>query len=149
MKIETRFFGKQEILDDKIIYFEEGIPGFESLHKFAYIDSEEGPFNYLQSIEQKEVCFIIADPHEIMPDYAPTINESYFEKLGGGENEDFGMFGVVVLKKEFKESTINLAGPILINKKTKKAVQVITEEKKYTTKYKFAECISVEEGLIC
>ena len=144
MKLETRNFGEIEIDDDKIIEFHEGLPGFEHLQRFAFIDSEEGTFNYLQSIEDTEICFIITNPHTFMEAYAPRIQESYFEKLGGGETESFTLFSIVCLRRPIEASTMNLAAPILIHTEYKKGIQVILEDKKYPARYPFMS--SVEKG---
>ena len=145
MKLNTKNFGEIEIEDEKVIIFEEGIPGFEMLKQFIFIDSEDNVFNYLQSIENTEVCFIIADPYQFVKDYAPIINESYFQKLGGGENEDFALFSVVCIKSCIEESTINLAGPLLIHSEHKKGVQVITEDKKYKVNHKLMNLMNGEK----
>lgn len=135
MKVDTRNFGTIDIEEDKIITFNEGLPGFEELHKFALIESKEGIFNYLQSLERCEICFIITDPYRFYEDYAPIIGESYFEKLGGGSDDEFVIYSVVCIKDSLKNSTINLAGPLLIHINNKMAVQVITEDKKYNTRH--------------
>lgn len=41
MNIKTKIFGEIEILDDKIIFFENGIIGFPELKRFALIHDEE------------------------------------------------------------------------------------------------------------
>lgn len=136
MKFKTRCFGELEVEETKIIHFEEGLPGFEYLHNFVFIDSEDGVFNYLQSLEEQMICFVVIDPYMIEPNYAPVIHENYFTKLGGGTNEDFVLLAIVCLKDKMEESTLNLAGPLLIHTDTKKAVQVVCEDRKYTTKHK-------------
>lgn len=139
MKFKTRCFGELEVDEAKIIHFEEGLPGFEDLHRFVFIDSEDGIFNYLQSLEEQMICFVVIDPYMIEPSYAPVIHESYFTKLGGGENDDFVLLSIVCLKDKMEDSTLNLAGPLLIQHHTKKAIQVVCEDKKYTTKHKLLQ----------
>lgn len=149
MKLNTRNFGDIEIDDDKIIEFEEGLPGFEHLHGFVFVDSDEGVFDYLQAVEDMDICFIITNPHTFVEAYAPRIQESYFEKLGGGATEDFTLFSIVCLKRPLEASTMNLAAPILIQIEHKKGIQVILEDKKYTAKYKFMETMEKGEKTSC
>lgn len=142
MKIDTLMFGAIEIKDDKVITFKDGLPGFEELRKFGIIESEDQePFKHLQSLEDGNVCFAITDPYFFKKDYAPIINESYFEKLGGGEDTDFAIYSTVCLKTPLEESTLNLAGPILIHINNRLGLQVITEEKMYKTKHKLVDLI--------
>lgn len=143
MKIETHMFGVIEIKDDKVITFNEGLPGFEELKKFGIIENEENsPLKHLQSLEDGNICFVIVDPYIFKKDYAPIINESYFEKLGGGEDSDFAIYSTVCLKTPLEESTLNLAGPLLIHVDNKLGIQVIAEEKMYRTKHKLIDLIN-------
>ncbi len=127
---------------NKVITFEEGIPGFEELTQFTLLEEEKtDTFVYLQSIENEHICFVITDPYKFKEDYAPVINESYFDKLGGGADEEFALYAVVCLKENIEESTLNLAGPILIHTKNMKGIQVITEEKIYRTKHRIVDLL--------
>ena len=136
MRIDTRNFGDIEVNKEKIITFQEGIPGFENLKKFIFIEEIGGQFHYLQSIEDGDVCFVITDPSCFKKDYAPIIKESYFEKLGQGGNDAFSLYTIVTLRKEVEDSTLNLAAPLLIHVENKQGVQVILEDTSYTTRYK-------------
>ncbi|MBE6024129.1 MAG: flagellar assembly protein FliW [Cellulosilyticum sp.] len=139
MKMNTRNFGEIEINKDKIITFKEGIPGFEELHQFIFMDSQNPTFHYLQSIENGDICFVIVNPYELKQDYAPIINEEYFEKLGGGSDKQFALYSIVCLKNPIEESTVNLAGPLVIHIENKLGIQVVTEEKMYSTRHKLVD----------
>ena len=135
MKVTTRNFGEIEVQDEKVITFKEGMPGFEHLHQFIFLDSENKNFHYLQSIEDGNICFVIINPYQFMEDYAPVITEEYFDKLGGGDNEQFALYNVVCLRLPKEESTVNLAGPIVIHIERKLGIQVVTEEKMYSHRH--------------
>ncbi len=141
MKINTRNFGDIEIQGEKVITFKEGIPGFEDLKEFILIEEKDSVFHYLQSVEDEQICFVIADPYYFKKDYKPTIKESYFEKLGGGDNEVFSLYVIVTLKDQVENSTLNLAGPLLIHVENRQGVQVITEDADYTTRHKLLDLI--------
>lgn len=136
MSVKTRNFGDIQIDEDKVIVFKEGIPGFEELHKFILIDSQDEVFHYLQSIENGDICFVIINPYDLKKDYAPIISEEYFSKLGGGPSEQFALYSIVCLKNPIQDSTVNLAGPLVINIENKLGIQVVTEEKMYSTRHK-------------
>lgn len=142
MKTNTKNLEVIKYKEEKVITFQEGIPGFEDLTKFILLeDKETEVFLYLQSVEDKNICFVITDPYAFKPNYAPIINESYFEKLGGGDNEDFALYVVTCIKEVIQESTVNLAGPILIHTKNMKGIQVITEDKTYQTKHRIIDLL--------
>lgn len=141
MRLNTANFGTLEVGEDKFIIFKDGIPGFKELKKYILIESENGKFQYLQSVEDSDVCFTMLNPYSIKEDYAPVISESYFEKLGGGKSEEFTLYVVVCLRDPIEESTVNLAGPLLIHVDRRVGVQVITEDKHYTTRHNLLELI--------
>ncbi len=142
MKTNTKQFGDIEIQEDKIITFKEGIPGFEDLKRFILMEEKDSIFHALQSIEDEEICFIITDPYYFKKDYAPTIRESYFNKLGRGDNDAFSLYAIVTLKDQVENSTLNLAGPLLIHIENRQGVQVIIEDAGYTTKHKIVDLIN-------
>lgn len=131
--------------EEKVITFEEGIPGFEHLHCFVFMKSEIENFHYLQSVEDNDICFIIINPYEFKKDYAPIISEEYFEKLGGGKDENFAIYTIVCLRNPIQESTVNLAGPLVIHIENRLGVQVVTEEKMYTTRERLVELLKERE----
>lgn len=71
MKIITRDFGEQEIEEDKIITFPEGIIGFENVKRYALLSPlGDGVFPmWLQAVDSKEPCFVVYDPMVIYSDY--------------------------------------------------------------------------------
>ncbi len=143
MIINTRLFGTVDVVEDKIITFKEGLPGFEDLKKYILVEDigADSSFKHLQSIEDGDICFVIADPYQFCKDYAPIISEDYFEKLGGGADEDFVLYVTVCLKNPIEETTLNLAGPFVIHTDNRLGIQVITEEKMYTTKHKLVDLV--------
>jgi flagellar assembly factor FliW len=57
MKLNTYQFGEIEYTEDFVISFAEGLFGFENLHKYLFIKTDEELFYWLNSIEQPEIAF--------------------------------------------------------------------------------------------
>ena len=151
MTFQTRQFGNIEFNLEKGIVFPEGIPGFEMLKKFIIIEDQDtnSPFRYLQSIEDGDITFVLTNPHELFPSYAPKIPEIYFEKIGGGDTEDFMLLAIVAIPQEVKEATVNLQAPILFQVNTRQAIQVILEDKTYQTRHKLLDLMGNAGEEIC
>lgn len=145
MKLRTRHFGEISIDESKKITFKEGIPGFEHLKHFIMIEQEDSEFCYLQSLQDGDIAFAVIHPHKITTDYTPKINESYFEKLGGGQSEDFTLYVITTVGKSLEETTINLQAPLLIHMNSRQGVQAIVEGKAYHTKHKVTELLQNQE----
>ena len=57
--------GEMDLSEKEIITFEEGIPGFDHLRKFAIVSvARTEPIKWLVSLEDKDVALPIIDPSE-------------------------------------------------------------------------------------
>lgn len=126
MKINTRDFGEVEIDENDIITFVQPIYGFEDLTRYVFLIYEEvSPhFVWLQSLEDIEVCFLLADPGVIDVKYEPAIPCGLQSELGEGEVISWL---VVAIPAQFKDATVNLKSPIIVNTSRRNAAQVILD----------------------
>lgn len=137
MIVETKNFGKIEIEEDNIICFEEGIPGFEDIHKYGIINNEdsESPFCWIQSIEKPELAFALVNPFLIKSDYEFDLNEENVSALGIEEASQVAVYAIVVVPEDIKKISMNLKAPIIVNTHNKKAAQIILNSDKYTVRH--------------
>lgn len=144
MKASTRLFGEIEIEEEKIIKFEQGIIGFPYLKHFALIfdeeDGEDAKIKWLQSMD--ETCFAmpVMDPHDLMPEYQPSVSEENWKNLGDITEENTFVLVTVTVPADIEQISMNLKAPIVINSSTNKACQIIVEDD-YPVKYKFYDKI--------
>lgn len=134
MEILTRDFGKVEITENDIISFEEKIFGFEEYSDFIiiYDDNFNGEFAWLQSVEEPELCFIMANSALTIRSYISKPPKETEKIIGKGTYE---YWLIMVVKEDLKESTVNLKSPVIINTDNRKAMQVILEEN-YPIRYR-------------
>lgn len=137
MKLHASSFGEIEIDEENVLTFPEGIPGFEQYKKFIVINNpdEENPFDWLQSVDNEDLAFVIINPFFAFPDYDITIPESAIEKLKIKDETDIFVYTIVVVPENIEDMTTNLSGPIIINGKEKLGKQVILEDNRYITKH--------------
>ena len=130
MKIETRDFGILEIEERNIITFKQPIFGFEEYTQFVLVnDSNMGNgICWLQSIEQKDICCIMLNPLEVKRDYAPVVMQDILILLQAVPEDDLDCWVLMVIGETFRNSTVNLKSPVIINHKTNLAVQVILDQ---------------------
>lgn len=141
MKMTTRNFGEIEFAEENIIHFEEGIPGFRSLKEYVLIGDNESAFEYMQSVTDGNISFVLINPYVLVKDYTINIKDTYVEALGGGTSEKFSVYVTVTIVGDIENATVNLVAPILIQNETKKGMQIILENSKYTTKHGIMELI--------
>ena len=137
MKLHARSFGEIEINQEDILTFPEGIPGFEDSKRYIIINNpdEENPFDWLQSVDNGDLAFVIINPFFVKPDYDIIIPESALEKLKIIDESDVALYSIVVVPEKIEDMTVNLTGPIVINVREKLGKQIILDDNRYTTKY--------------
>lgn len=141
MLLKTKNFGEINIEEDKILTFPEGIPGFEELTKYVIIQNpdESMPFQWLQSLENGELTFVIINPFIFKSDYDFQIPQHIVEKLDIKQPEDINVFNIVIIPEDIGKMTANLQAPIIINTKNNKGKQIILDNTNYQTKHYILE----------
>lgn len=141
MLLKTKNFGEINIEEDKILTFPEGIPGFEELTKYVIIQNpdESMPFQWLQSLENGELTFVIINPFIFKSDYDFQISQHIVEKLDIKQPEDINVFNIVIIPEDIGKMTANLQAPIIINTKNNKGKQIILDNTNYQTKHYILE----------
>lgn len=127
MTVKTRDFGAIELDDKAVLEFASPIFGFEQLRRYVVLSDEEmgdGLF-WLQALEDEEVCFILLDPLDLGLDYFPEVPADAAKQLELDAEPVVRLIAVV--PKDFKDTTVNLKSPILINPENQRAAQVILD----------------------
>lgn len=140
MLIKTKCFGEVDIADDKIVYFPEGILGFEHLKKYTLIfdvkkNGEKSKIAWLQSVEEPELALPVINPFEVKKDYDPIVKDALLKDLGDVTSENAVVLLVVTVPTDVTKTTANLKAPIIMNSDIRRGAQVIAENKDYVIKY--------------
>lgn len=144
MKIVTKAFGEIEISEKQKITIKEGLLGFEDIRDFVLLDFDEGsPFYWLQAEKIPEIAFLIVDPKQVVDDYELIVDDKDLEKLEINSESDILTFAIVTLNDNPAKTTVNLLGPIVINKITHQARQLISLSDKYSVRHPL---LSQKEG---
>ena len=127
MTITTRDFGTLELDENEIVTFRTPIYGFEWLTRYVLLSDDEAGAGlmWLQSTESPDVCFVLLDPEEIGLAYAPELPAEALATLGAQDGLAIRL--VAVIPDDFRNATVNLKSPIVINPQNKTAAQVILE----------------------
>lgn len=136
--IETAKFGTVTLNEENVIHFENGILGFEKIKRFFLIPSENSNIIFwLQAIDDPCISIPCIDPLKICGDYDPLVDEEELKQLGAdGNKDDLTVLCVLLIPHNFKESTVNLAAPIVINNENMKAKQIILQRENYPVNLK-------------
>lgn len=101
-----------------------GLVGFPLAQNFRLTESEGGLYD-MQCLDVPDMGFVVVAPSPYFPDYSPVIDPETAERLDLDTPEDALVLLLVNLGGEEEPPGANLLAPVVVNKKTKKAAQVV------------------------
>ena len=127
MKCKTKSFGELEFDQQEIITLVQPPFGFDGYKQYVllYDDEAESPFAWMQSLDDADLCFTLAQAKCFAPWYRPEIPEDAIQKLG---SEALATWVICVIPDNVDKATANLKSPLIINSHTQKGMQVILSQ---------------------
>ncbi len=108
-----------------VIQMPLGLLGFEQFKRFALLTNPaEEPFLWFQVIDQPKLTFLVLSPFVVLPTYQPEIPDNDAQFLGLQDPADTLIFNIVTVRGP-QQATVNLKGPIVLNRRTLMAKQVV------------------------
>ena len=111
------------------LVFGSGLPGFPDAHRFALVriedDADDAPFAILRSLDTPDLEFVVVHPFLFFPTYAPELDDETAERLDLRSEDDAVILAIVTVADEVKDATANLAAPIIVNRRTRQALQAV------------------------
>jgi len=120
-------------IEDRIIHFPDGIPGFPNHRRFVLVElAPDAAFHELRSVDEPGVAMLVTVPWLFFPDYAPEITEEDRLALGLERPEDATIFCTVAVDEEDDAGlTIDLLGPFVVNAKARIGRQLVLADSEY------------------
>jgi flagellar assembly factor FliW len=138
--MQTKNFGTIAYEPDSELDFPCGLPGFDSRRRFVAVRFvESDPLIYLQSLEDPSLCFVTMPILSVDPRYRLKVSSEDLGELGlpvvrqPKIGEDVLCLTVLAIRET--GPTANLLAPIVINLKTRRAVQAIAAESDYSHQF--------------
>jgi flagellar assembly factor FliW len=137
--INTRDFGPLEYADGSEIHFPHGLPGFEEQKRFILIDRETSrPLIFLQSVVSPELCFVSVPVSLVDPEYRIGITAEDLAILSLVEQPQSGdgiLLLAILAPDDAGAVTANLLAPVVINTRTRAAVQAVRDDRLYSHRH--------------
>lgn len=132
VQFESRRVGKIEVIDEDILRF-ESIPGFPDKKRFVVVaHADSADFAWLVCIDDPDLAFVVASPWTFFPNYDPPVDRDHLATLSIEKKEEVELLSIVTLMG--KEIYLNLAAPLLINASSRRGMQVVSDDPRYTTR---------------
>ena len=129
-------FGEISYTQEDVLSFPRGIPAFEHNRSWVLVGDEDNAVKWLQNIEDGTLALPVTTPDAVMPDYNARIPEDELELVGSMDPSDLALLIVVSIPEAAPwNMTANLRAPILLNLKTRRAVQVIALNEEYPIRH--------------
>ncbi|MBI5837359.1 MAG: flagellar assembly protein FliW [Candidatus Eisenbacteria bacterium] len=132
MKLNNSQFGEVDLPDGAVYEFKHGLLGFEELRRFGYLHLDEyAPFDWLIAVDEPEICFPVVSPLLLNPKYVVPLGEVERRALGSVPEDPVVPLVIVSVGTGQPHVTANMRGPIMLNPKSHKGMQVVLFESGY------------------
>lgn len=143
MKYHSTRLGDFDLQEDEVLQFADGLYGFEREKRFAVLPFNqeiESPLEWMQSLQNPDLAFVITDPHLFVADYKVSFLDHEKAEIEL-QPDGFCLVRVIVnIPSIYTEMTANLVAPIAINPEKNLAKQFILTTVEYDTRhYLFSE----------
>ena len=81
----------------------------------------------MTSVEDPETGFVVVEPWVFYPDYEFDLDGGTSQRLGADAPGDSLVMCVVTLGDHPEDATVNLLGPIVVNRHTREACQAVLD----------------------
>jgi flagellar assembly factor FliW len=121
------------VQDDFIISFPEGLLGYQQHTSFALLEPKDGyPLKFLQSMVDPGISFTCMDAASVKLDYEVPLAPADAEALALHAQEDAMVLLIVTVPGDDpRRTTANLAGPLVLNVRTRTGRQVVLDSSVY------------------
>jgi flagellar assembly factor FliW len=123
---ETTEMESVRVKNENVIHMPAGLLGFETRKRFVLLtEPEEAPFSWFQALDSSDISFLVLPPFDAIPEYQPDLSNEDVAYLALKEPSDALIYNIVTLRPG--QATINLKGPIVVNRFTLRGKQVILQ----------------------
>ena len=106
------------------------MPGFPSHREFVLVRlNDDGLLYAFTSTENPELRFLVAPPEPFFPEYAPEIENQVFAALNTKDPDRLLLLTVITAGED--ETTANLLAPIVVDRDSMRAMQVVLTGSNY------------------
>jgi len=116
----------------------QGLFGFSKIRNMELMfDREELPFMWLREEQEDGLAFVVLEPGGVLPDYSVEIADADIKVLGITGPEDTMILNIVtLLPEQASKISLNLVGPIIVNRKTLVGKQcIINNHEDYSARH--------------
>src|SRR5579883_1444188 len=119
-------------LHESTVHFLSGMPGLEDHTTYRLIGMDGLPVFWLECEAEPEIALPVILAAHIEPNYVFELSDTDAHALGLSRAEDALVLATLTISRQLGTATANLFAPILVNRNTLVAKQVILEGTTYS-----------------
>ncbi len=124
-----------EELRQSAVRFLCGMPGLEEHTEYRLIGMDGLPVFWLECEAEPEIALPVIMAAHIAPDYTFELSDADAQALGLTHAEDALVLATLTISQQLGTATANLFAPIVVNRHTFVAKQVILEGSKHSLRH--------------
>jgi flagellar assembly factor FliW len=143
--VQTEHFGWMDYEENSVVEFPSGLPGFEDERRFVAIEQPDAkPLVFLQSLSRPSLCFLTLPVLVVDPQYELAMTGEDLRALELPEDRR-PQIGAEVLclailsLTENQPPTANLLAPVVVNLRTRRALQAVRPDSTYSHQHPLPE----------
>ena len=127
-----------EFPEDSVVRVIGGLIGLSGYENFVIIRyQDDSPFYWLQCVDDPELALVMVNPLLFVPDYDPPIPLSLHQDLDVQAPSELTIFVIVTIPAgNPQDMTANLLGPVAVNPRSRRARQMVLDDRIYSHRYR-------------
>ena len=148
--VDTKYFGTLPYSEESVFDFPLGLPAFENERRFVPIElPEHAPLIFLQSLALRELCFLAFPILVVDREYRLAVSSEDLAviDLDTARQPQLASEALVLVFVSLHDgffATANLMAPIVVNLKTRRAIQAIRQDSAYSHQHPIAPKVREE-----
>ncbi len=136
VKFNTLRFGEITVPEERIFSFPKGLVGMSDACRFTFVHQEdlEGPFFWMQAIDDPALAFVVCDPHSFFPNYTVPLSREEQSLLSIQDPKEGIVCVILVVPSDPREITANLKGPVIVNVEKGIGYQAVLNGEEFPTR---------------
>lgn len=120
-------FGPLDVPAEQVLCFAQGLLGFPECTEWVLLARSDAHSMWLQNIEHPELALLMIDPFVAFDGFVLDVPSTASAQLEAGHADDVLVLAPVTMARGDTPATANLRGPVLINWRNRRGVQVVVD----------------------
>lgn len=142
MQVQTSRYGAVDVSEEDVLEFDRGLFGFEHVRRWVLLEhGPRSPLRLLHAVEWPDLVFVVVEPFLICPEYELDLNAEDAAAVHWWDDAGVLVLVTVGIPDDPGEMTANLKGPILVNPKRRRGLQVVLPGDRWSPRHRLLDAV--------